>query len=132
MIVQRVKDRMTNILRDMTGTGERTIIHICYKCDPDTYPRGKPIINDMNAKKDEKGNWVCSECQTEDLNKMFLRTLGSQHPKCQAVIKAEDNQVRKHNDAARRLNEKSGQYLMFYKRNRYTNAMPLSPAGGNK
>jgi len=43
----------------------------------------------------------------------------------------EDNQVRKHNDAARRLNEKSGQYLMFYKRNRYTNAMPLSP-GGNK
>ena len=86
----------------------------------------------MNAKKDEKGNWVCSECQTEDLNKMFLRTLGSQHPKCQAFIKAEDNQVRKHNDAARRLNEKSGQYLMFYKRNRYTNAMPLSPAGGNK
>ena len=42
----------------------------------------------MNAKKDDKGNWVCSECQTEDLNKMFLRTLGPQHPKYQAFIAA--------------------------------------------
>ncbi len=88
---------------------------------------GKPIINDMNAKKDDKGNWVCSECQTEDLNKMFLRTLGPQHPKCQAFIAAEDRKVQKYNDAARRLNEVSGQYLIGYKRNRYTGHMPLSP-----
>ena len=113
------------ILRDIKS-GETYRICLCHQCDPSTYPRGKPIINDMNAKKDEKGNWVCSECQTEDLNRMFLRTLGPNHPKCQAFIKAEDNQVRKHNDAARRLNEVSGQYLMRYKRNRYTGHMPLS------
>ena len=93
------------------------------------YPRGKPIVNDINAKKDDKtGQWICSECQTEDLNRMFLRTLGPNHPKCQAFIKAEERKVLKHNDAARRLNEVSGQYLMQYKRNRYTNSMPLSPS----
>jgi len=122
------------ILRDMTRgkgkKGETFYIRICYQCDPSTYSRGKPVLpTDINAKKDSKGNWVCSECQTEDLNRMFLRTLGPQHPKCQAFIKAEDNQVRKYNDAARRLNEKSGQHLMSYKRNRYTNSMPLSPEG---
>jgi len=101
-----------HILRDIK-TGERTIIRVCHQCDPDTYPYGKPILpTDIGAKKDEKGNWVCSECQTEDLNRLFLRTLGPQHPKCQAFIKAEDRNVRKLNDAARRLNEVSGQYLM--------------------
>jgi hypothetical protein len=124
-IAVQEKNNMVNIIKDMK-TGETSIVRICYQCDPDTYPRGKPIINYMNAKKDEKGNWVCSECQTEDLNKMFLRTLGPQHPKCQAFIKAEDNQVGKYNDAALRLNEVSGQHLMSYKRNRYTNSMPLS------
>jgi hypothetical protein len=115
-----------HILRDIK-TGERTIIRVCHQCDPDTYPKGKPILpNDMMAKKDDKGNWICSECQEESLNKMFLRTLGQQHPKCQAIIKQEDKQVRKYNDAARRLNEVSGQYLMSYKRNRYTGHMPLS------
>ena len=62
---------------------------------------------------------------------MFLRTLGPNHPKCQAFIKAEDRKVLRYNDAARRLNEKAGQHLMSYKRNRYTGNMPLSP-GGNK
>jgi hypothetical protein len=80
----------------------------------------------MMAKKDEKGNWVCSECQTEDLNRMFLRTLGINHPKVQRFIAAEERKVRKHNDAARRLNEISGQFLMKYRRNKYTGSMPLS------
>ena len=75
------------ILKDIK-TGEKSYIHVCYQCDPDIYPKGTP--NDINAKKDEKGNWVCSERQTEDLNKMLLRTLGPNHPKCQAFIKAED------------------------------------------
>src|SRR5215216_1457593 len=57
---------------------------------------------------------------------MFLRTLGINHPKVQGFIAVEERKVRKHNDAARRLNEISGQYLMSYKRNRYTNNMPLS------
>jgi hypothetical protein len=46
---------------------------------------------------------------------------------CQSFIKVEERKVLKYNDAARRLNEVSGQHLMSYKRNRYTNSMPLSP-----
>jgi hypothetical protein len=47
----------------------------------------------MMAKKDKKGNWVRGECVTEDLNKMFLRTLGPNNPKCQAFIKQEDRMM---------------------------------------
>ncbi len=114
----------------MTGkkTGETSIVRICYSCDVDQYPNGNPIINDMNARKDEKGNWVCSSCQEESLNKMFLRTLGPQHPKVKAFIETENKRVRKHNDAAKRLNDKAGATLMKYKRNRYTGRMLLSPS----
>ena len=100
------------ILKDTT-TGETYRIHICYQCDPEQYPKGKPIdITDWKARKDEKGNWVCGECQIEDINKRKLRMLGPNHPEVQAFIKEEDKQVRQHNDAARRLNQVSGQYLM--------------------
>jgi hypothetical protein len=45
--------------------------HLCYECDPDIYPKGKPIFNDLGAKKDEKtGKWVCSDCITERINKV--------------------------------------------------------------
>jgi hypothetical protein len=99
--------------------GDKFFIRICNQCDPSTYPRGKPILpTDIGAKKDEKGNWVCSECQTEDLNRMFLRTLGPQHPDAQAFIKAEDSTIRKHNNTAKTLNEKLGGYYMTYKKNR--------------
>src|SRR5215207_11753927 len=123
--VKENADLLINIIKD-PKTGITDVVHLCFECDPDLYPRGKPIINDPGATKDEKGNWVCSSCQEESLNKMFLRTLGPQHPKCQSFIKAEDKRVRKHNDAARRLNEVSGQYLMKYRRNKYTGSMPLS------
>jgi hypothetical protein len=40
-----------HILRDIK-TGERTIIRICHQCDPDTYPKGKPILpTDINWNK---------------------------------------------------------------------------------
>ena len=114
------------ILKDIK-TGETSYIHVCYQCDPDTYPKGKPILpTDTMATKDEKGNWVCSECQTESLNRMFLRTLGPQHPKCQSFIKAEDKRILRYNEAAKRLNEKSGLTLMKYRRNKYTGSMPIS------
>ena len=57
---------------------------------------------------------------------MFLRTLGPNHPKCQAFINKEEREVLKHNDAARRLNEVSGQTLMKYRRNKYTGSIPIS------
>jgi hypothetical protein len=50
------------LLKDTT-TGENYQIHICYQCDSEQYPKGKPIdSNDWKAKKDEKGNWVCGDC----------------------------------------------------------------------
>jgi hypothetical protein len=113
-----------HILRDIK-TGERTIIRVCHQCDPDTYPKGKPILpNDMMAKKDEKGNWVCSECQTESLNRMFLRTLGPNHPKCQAFIKQEDNDCKRWNNYVKRVNENMRAGLK-YKKNRYTGRIPF-------
>jgi hypothetical protein len=118
---------LINIIKD-PKTGITDVIHLCFECDPDIYPRGKPIVNDPGATKDlNTGKWICSSCQEESLNKMFLRTLGINHPKVQGFIAAEERKVRKYNDAARRLNEVSGQYLMKYKRNRYTGSMPLSP-----
>ena len=101
--------------------------HLCYECDPDIYPKGKPIFNDLGAKKDEKtGKWVCSDCITECINKGRIKRLGINHPDVQGFIKVEERKVLKHNDAARRLNEISGQYLMKYRRNKYTGSMPLS------
>ena len=48
-------------------TGETRRIHICYECDPDHYPTGKPIDpSDTLTRPNEKGEWVCGECQIED------------------------------------------------------------------
>ena len=77
------------------------------------------IIITNGAKKDKKGNWICSDCQTESLNRHRIKRLGINHPDCQGFIGVEDRKVRRHNDAARRLNEVLGQYLMQHKRNTY-------------
>ena len=117
-----------NILRDMTGkkTGDMSIIGICHECDIREFPNGKPILpNDINAQKDEKGNWVCGPCQEESVNKMLLRNLGPEHPKVKTFVIAEDKNVLQHNTAAKRLNDKAGATLMLYKRNRYTGRMLL-------
>jgi hypothetical protein len=60
---------MSPTLKDYTtNTGETRRIHICYECDPDQYPNGKPIDpNDSMAEPDSKGNWICGDCQIEDL-----------------------------------------------------------------
>ena len=34
---------------------------ICHACEPELYPKGKPIIDDYGARRDNKGNWICSE-----------------------------------------------------------------------
>jgi hypothetical protein len=87
----------------------------------------KPIINDPGATKDlNTGKWICSDCRTERINKGRIKRLGINHPDVQGFINVEERKVLKHNDAARRLNEVSGQYLIKYKRNRYTGSMPLS------
>jgi hypothetical protein len=42
-------------LKDTT-TGENYIIHVCYECDPEQYPSGKPILpEDKLAQPNEKG-----------------------------------------------------------------------------
>ena len=69
---------------------------------------------------------VCGECVTKEENKRMLKLLGPQHSTCQTFIKEEERKVLEHNTAAKRLNDKTKQYLMPHKRNRYTNSMPLS------
>jgi hypothetical protein len=85
-----------NILKDTT-TGETFRVNICYKCDIDKYPTGKPIdITDKYARREENdGSWTCSECIIEELNRRKLRVLGPQHPDFKAFITKEDNDCRK-------------------------------------
>jgi hypothetical protein len=117
---------LINIIRD-PKTGITDVIHICYECDPDEFPRGKPIINDPGATKDlNTGKWSCSYCNEERINKHRIKRLGVNHPDVQYIIQAEDRKVLQHNDAAKRLNDKAGVMLMKYKRNRYTGRMLLS------
>jgi hypothetical protein len=117
-----------NILRDMTGKnkGDMSIVGICHECNLSEFPNGKPILpNDINAQKNEKGNWVCGSCNEESINKMLLRNLGPDHPKVKTFVIAEDKRVLQHNTAAKRLNDKAHATLMLYKRNRYTGRMLL-------
>ena len=77
---------MSPILKDTT-TGETYRMHICYGCDPEQYPNGKPIDpSDTWAEPNKKGEWICGECQIEELNKRKLRVLGQQHSEVQQII----------------------------------------------
>jgi hypothetical protein len=111
-------------LKDTT-TGENYIIHVCYECDPEQYPTGKPILpSDKLAEPSEKGEWVCGECQTEELNKRKMRVLGSQHPEVKAFIQKEDNDCKRWNNYAKSVNQHMRAGLK-YKRNRYTGRIPF-------
>ncbi len=83
------------ILKDTT-TGETYRIHICYKCDTDKYPKGKPIdITDKYARKEKDGSWTCGECVIEEFNKRKLRVLGPDYKDVKAFIQKEDNDCKK-------------------------------------
>jgi len=95
-------------LKDTT-TGENYVIHICYECDPDQYPNGKPILpSDKLAEPNEKGEWVCGECQIETLNKRKIRVLGLQHLEVQRIIQQEDNDCKRWNNYVKRVNQTMG------------------------
>jgi|SRR5215207_8577594 len=118
---------MINIIRD-PKTGITDVIHLCFECDPNEFPKGKPIVNDPGAQKDlNTGKWICSECREESINKHRIKRLGVNHPDVQGIIKEEDMKVLRHNTAAKRLNDKARATLMKYKRNKYTGSMPLTP-----
>jgi hypothetical protein len=55
---------------------------------------------------------------------MFLRTLGPNHPKCQAFIKQEDNDCKRWNNYVKRVNENMRAGLK-YKKNRYNGRIPF-------
>ena len=106
-------------------TGETRRIQICYECDPDIYPNGKPIDpSDILAEPNEKGEWICGPCQTEELNKRKLKVLGPQHPDVKAFIIREDTKCKMWNNYAKRVNENMGAGLK-YQRNRYTGRIPF-------
>ena len=93
-----------------TETGETFRVHVCYQCDIDRYPTGKPI---------DASGWVCGDCKVEELNKRKLRVLGPQHPDVQAFITREEREVRRWNQYAIRVNKTMNAGLP-YKTNRYT------------
>jgi hypothetical protein len=116
----RIYQSKMHKLKDTT-TGENYIIHVCYECDPDQYPNGKPIdpYTDKLAEPNEKGEWVCGECQIEDLNKNKIKVLGLEHKDVKPIIEKEDNECKRWNNGIKNLNQhlKVG---LKYRRNRYT------------
>jgi hypothetical protein len=115
---------MSPTLKDIT-TGETRRIHICYQCDPDIYPKGKPIDStDWKARPDEKGNWICGDCQVEELNKRKIRVLGPNHPEVKAFMTKEDNDCKSWNNYVKKVNQHMRVGLK-YKRNRYTGRIPF-------
>jgi predicted amidophosphoribosyltransferase len=111
-------------LKDIT-TGEARKIHICYECDPDTYPTGKPIDpSDTLAEPNEKGEWVCGKCQIEEFNKRKLRVLGLQHPEVQRIIQQEHKKVKAWNSYAKKVNRSMNASLK-YRKNRYAGKTPF-------
>src|SRR5215207_7874909 len=112
------------LLKDTT-TGETYRVHICYECDPDQYPSGKPIDpSDTLAEPNEKGEWVYGPCQAEELNKHKMRVSGPQHQDVLAFIQKEDAECRRWNNYAKRVKEHMGAGLK-YKKNRYTGRIPF-------
>jgi hypothetical protein len=56
---------MTDIMIDMTSRPYKKYrINRCHYCDRDKYSDGKPIdpTIDQNAKKTDKGEWMCGVC----------------------------------------------------------------------
>src|SRR5215216_2626521 len=84
--------------------------------------QGNP--SDKLAEPNEKGEWVCGECQIEELNKHKMRVFGLQHPNVKAFIQKEDNDCRRWNNYVKRVNQTMGSDLK-YKKNRYTSRTPF-------
>jgi hypothetical protein len=103
------------ILKDTT-IGETFRIHICYKCDADKYPTGKPIdITDKYACKEKDGSCTCGECVFEELNRSKLRVLGPDHKDVKAFIQKEDDDCKKWNNYVKRVNQNMGTGLKYQK-----------------
>jgi hypothetical protein len=66
---------MTDILRDRT-TGKIQKINICHYCNNETYPKGKPIIDNKHAVRTDKGDYKCGECVNVERRQRLIRTLG--------------------------------------------------------
>jgi hypothetical protein len=71
------------------------------------------------AEPDSKGNWICGDCQIEELNKRKIRVLGKDHPDSKFIIELENKNVKAYNNYAKRVNEnmKAG---LKYRKIKYT------------
>jgi hypothetical protein len=85
-------------------TRKRKRGHICYQCDVDIYPIGKPIDdNDKLAEllPDGSGRWTCGEYKIEELNNVNA----SSWTHAQAFITREGREVERWNQYTRRVNK---------------------------
>jgi hypothetical protein len=66
---------MTDTFIDMTNKGrpKRYKTGRCYYCDHDRYPDGKLIdpSTDKNAIQTPRGDWMCGECNFEEVKKLL-------------------------------------------------------------
>jgi hypothetical protein len=81
-------------------------------------------FNPTLSRPNEKGEWICGDCQIEELHKRKIRVLGEKHPDSKFIIELEDKNVRAYNNYAKRCNENMGAGLK-YRKNRYTGKTPL-------
>jgi hypothetical protein len=101
--------------------------HICYQCNIDSYPTGKPILdNDKLAEPlpGVSGKWICGSYVIEELNKRKMKVLGLQHIDVQAFIQKEDNDCKHWNNYVKRVNQTMGAGLK-YQKNKYTGRTPF-------
>jgi Zn-finger protein len=92
---------------------------ICYECDRDLYPKGKPIFDDELAKQDSKGNWHCSDCQLTERRKTLLKVYGPNHVNTRYFLEHEDKKIRAWNQLAKQLGTGP------YRKNKYTGRTPF-------
>jgi hypothetical protein len=95
---------MTDILKDKT-TGRVSKINICHYCNNETYPKGKPIIDDRHAVRTNKGDYKCGHCVSEDNMHLNMRVLGRNHPIVKDYLSKKKQEIDEYNKYARQINQ---------------------------
>jgi len=80
--------------------------------------------NDTLAEKLPSGEWICGDCQIEELNKRKIMDLGLNHPDVKWFIQQEETKVKAYNNYAKRINQNMG-VNMKYRKNKYTGKIPF-------
>jgi hypothetical protein len=97
-------------------------LHTCAYCEPGVIHFIDPSIykNDVIAKQDSSGKWKCGNCQDREIQDVIIEAAPNS-VRAKEIIAEHTAEVSRHNEAARRLNQKAGHEAMKLKTNRYSN-----------